>query len=153
MAVETPETAARTPAPSLADALPARTIGLILLSVLLGGVGQLLFKAALDTMGALELSLQMLLTLLSSPLMWLGLVVYAASALLWLLALIHTDLSLAYPFLSLTYVIVLVGGVICFDEHVTLLRLAGVGAIVLGLFIIARSSRGGSRNDNNRDPE
>lgn len=134
----------------LADKLPQtisergfRTMHLILISVLLAGVGQLVFKAALNQIGELAISFQTLIDLATTPLMLLGLVIYGASALLWLLALMTVDLSFAYPFLSLTYVIVLGGGVLFFDEQLTVLRIVGASLVVAGLIIIARGSQPG----------
>ncbi len=114
------------------------SVGLILLSVLLAGSGQLIFKAALNQIGQLQLSLEMFVKLATSPLLLLGLAVFGLSALLWLIALMKAELSFAYPFLSLTYVIVLVGGALLFHEQITLARIIGFIVIVTGLFVVAR---------------
>jgi drug/metabolite transporter (DMT)-like permease len=118
-----------------------QSIGLVLLSVTLGAAGQLMIKAAVNEMGPLQLSVQMMLKMVSSPLLIIALGIYAFSAILWLLALMKADLSFAYPFLSLTYVAVLLGGAVLFHEQVTLMRLVGFIVIVLGLVIITRSER------------
>jgi drug/metabolite transporter (DMT)-like permease len=60
---------------------------------------------------------------------------------LWLLALMKADLSFAYPFLSLTYIAVLIGGAVLFQENVTLPRVIGFAVIVSGVLIVARSEK------------
>lgn len=116
-------------------------VGLLLASVLLAAAGQLIFKAGLNQIGGLTISIEMAVSILSSPVMLLGLAVFAASAFLWLIALMRAELSFAYPFLSLSYVLVLLGGAFLFDESVTPLRVVGFAAIIFGLFIVASSAR------------
>ncbi len=116
-------------------------VGLVLMSVLLAAAGQLTFKAGLNQIGGLTLSLEMITSILTSPLMLIGLAIFAASALLWLIALMRAELSFAYPFLSLSYVLVLVGGAVLFDEQISPLRLMGFALIIIGLFVVASSAR------------
>jgi len=53
-------------------------------------------------------------------------------------ALTRTDLSLAYPFMAgLVFLLVLAVSVLFFSEQVTLWRLAGVAAILAGIWIIS----------------
>jgi multidrug transporter EmrE-like cation transporter len=118
-----------------------QSLGLVLLSVALGAVGQLTLKAAMNNLGGLNLSLDALLRMATSPLLIFGFVIYAASTALWLLALTKADLSFAYPFLSLTYIAVLVGGVLLFNEPLKIQRVISVIAIVIGVLIIARSEK------------
>lgn len=120
-------------------------IGMILLSVFLSAGGQLLFKAAMNDFGILELSIPALLRLLSNPLLLLGLAVFFISAVLWLVALLRADLSFAVPFLSVAYILVLLGSVVLFQENISLLRLSGFAVIILGLFVIARGEQRKSR--------
>lgn len=118
-----------------------KSVGLILTSVVFAGSGQLIFKAALNDIGTLTLEFSALIDLATSPLLLLGLAVFGLSALLWLIALMRAELSFAYPFLSLSYVIVLLGGALLFSEQITLPRLLGFGLIITGLVIVARDER------------
>ncbi len=122
------------------------SVGLVLLSVLFAAAGQLIFKAALNQIGKLTLSIELIGRLLTEPLMLVGLIVFAASAMLWLVALMRAELSFAYPFLSLSYVLVLIGGAVVFQETITPLRVAGFGAIIIGLFVVASSARQDASN-------
>jgi len=58
---------------------------------------------------------------------------------LWLIAMSKFELSYIYPFLSLNYVIILVGSQLLLGESVSLLRYGSVLLIVIGLVIISRS--------------
>jgi drug/metabolite transporter (DMT)-like permease len=58
----------------------------------------------------------------------------------------RAELSFAYPFLSLSYVLVLIGGAVVFQETITPLRVAGFGAIIIGLFVVASSARQDASN-------
>lgn len=124
------------------DTISSANLGslwLVIISVVLAGSGQLVFKAALNGMGELTLSLEMFLGLATNPVLLLGLGIYGLSALLWLLALMRAELSFAYSFLSLSYLIVLLGGGLLFQEEITGERLPGFALIILGILIVARS--------------
>ena len=118
-----------------------QSIGLVLASVACGAVGQLTLKAGMNSLGPLELSVNTLISMATSPLLIVGIAIFGVSTLLWLLALMKADLSFAYPFLSLTYIAVLVGGAILFHEKVTLPRVIGFAVIVTGVLIVARSEQ------------
>jgi len=118
-----------------------QSIGLVLASVACGAVGQLTLKAGMNSLGPLELSLNTFVSMVTSPLLLVGIAIFGVSTVLWLLALMKADLSFAYPFLSLTYIAVLVGGAILFHEKVTLPRVVGFAVIVTGVLIVARSEQ------------
>ncbi len=118
-----------------------QSIGLIIASVACGAVGQLILKAGMKSLGPLQLSLNTLISMATSPLLLVGIAVFGVSTLLWLLALMKADLSFAYPFLSLTYIAVLIGGAVLFQENVTLPRVVGFAVIVAGVLIVARSEQ------------
>jgi drug/metabolite transporter (DMT)-like permease len=115
----------------------------ILASGVLGVAGQILLKRAMTTLGPLSLQLDGLpglaLALVLNPLVVLGLAVYLSGTALWLLALSRVDLSFAYPFASLNYILVLLASWLLLGERPTPLRLAGVALICLGVWAISRS--------------
>jgi multidrug transporter EmrE-like cation transporter len=76
---------------------------------------------------------------LGSPLVWLGLVLYGASAVLWLWVLSRLDVSLAYPLVSLGFVLTFVLGVWWLGEPFSWARLAGCTLIVAGVVVLARA--------------
>ena len=68
-----------------------------------------------------------------------GLVVYFASALVWLIVLAKVDVSLAYPFVSLGVVLTALLGCLFFGEIITLPRLFAILCICIGVVVLARS--------------
>ena len=116
----------------------------ILISVVIGGVGQVLLKKGMDDIGQLTLSLpwrQLGATLWrigTNPYVFIGLVVYLGATVFWLVALSRVDLSYAYPCASLSYVILLLASWLLLKESITPVRLIGTLIICLGVFIIYR---------------
>jgi len=91
--------------------------------------------------GKLQLSLDTLIHMATNPLLIVGIAIFGVSTLLWLFALAKADLSFAYPFLSLTYLAVLIGGAFLFGDKVTVPRVLGFAVIIIGVFIVARSDQ------------
>lgn len=114
----------------------------ILISVLGGAAGQVLLKKGMASMGPLTLSPSQLGSVLvriaSSPYVLVGLAVYVASTLFWLVALSRVDLSYAYPFASLSYLVMLGAAWFLFKEDLSALRLVGTMVVCAGVLLIAR---------------
>jgi drug/metabolite transporter (DMT)-like permease len=116
----------------------------ILISVLVSVVGQLLLKKGMDDIGQLTLSLPwrqlgaMLWRTGTNPFVFIGLVVNLIAIIFWLVALSNVDLSYAYPFVSLSYVVMLIASWLLLKENITPIRLLGTFVICLGVFIIYR---------------
>jgi drug/metabolite transporter (DMT)-like permease len=68
-----------------------------------------------------------------------GLLLYVTGTVFWLSALSRVDLSYAYPFASLSYVIMLAASWLLFHENITVVRLLGTLIVALGVFVISRS--------------
>src|SRR5215472_16335266 len=119
-------------------------IGLILASVVLGVVGQLALKAGMARAGPLSLGDASILGLawriFGRPAVWVGLSLYGVGTLFWIVALSQVELGYAYPFLSLSYVLVLLTGWALFREEIPPLRLLGVAAVCFGIYVIAGTS-------------
>lgn len=75
----------------------------------------------------------------------LGLIAYTASVFCWLLTLARLPLSLAYPSLSLSYLLVYLGATLlpAFDEPTSLARVAGVVLVVIGVILVGRQPEEG----------
>ena len=58
---------------------------------------------------------------------------------LWLVAMSKFELSFIYPFMSLNYVVIIIGSQLLLNESVSLSRYIAVGFIGVGLFFISRS--------------
>jgi undecaprenyl phosphate-alpha-L-ara4N flippase subunit ArnE len=68
-----------------------------------------------------------------------GLILYAASTVLWILALSSIPLTAVYPFTALTYVLVNVLAVALLGERLSSQGLIGMGVVLFGLFLVATS--------------
>lgn len=115
----------------------------ILISVLAGAIGQILLKKGVSNMGALTLSLGQLPGILwrvaTNPYVVFGLLIYVTGTVFWLAALSRVDLSYAYPFASLSYIVMLVASWLLFKEDISLTRIVGTLVVGVGILIISRS--------------
>ncbi len=118
-------------------------IPLILFTVLTNAVAQILLKRGMLSLGPLDFSasspLVTIFRVVFQPFVFGGLCVFVISMASHLYVLSKAELSFAYPFLSLAYVVVLAFAWFAFDEQVGLLRIAGVALICLGTVLVARS--------------
>lgn len=114
----------------------------LLLSVTGVVFAQLSIKKGLNGMGDVRVFSRTMKTyrdILLSPYVISGLCIYVLSMLLWLYALTRVDLSFAYPFLALSYVMILIASGIYLGERITPLRALGVLVICLGVLIVSNS--------------
>jgi drug/metabolite transporter (DMT)-like permease len=122
---------------------PAMLIGLILFSVLLAAGAQLTLKHGMnqvaDSSGALQLTSSSIKDVVTTPAVWGGLLLFGLSAMVWLAVLSRTSLSFAYPFASLTYVLILLADRFVLNETVPALRWAGVFLIMVGIVLVAQT--------------
>lgn len=116
----------------------------LIVSIVCAVVGQILLKQGMREIGPVTLSLAglpgFLLRLGTSPWVVTGMGLYLGGSLFWLTALSRIDLSLAYPFAGLNYVLILLASHLLFGEALSPLRVAGVLLIALGVSLIARSA-------------
>jgi len=119
---------------------------LLLAGVALNAAAQLLLKAATRVSGALvtdtgAVSWDAALKVLQAVPLWLGLSCYAVSVFLWIAALSRVSVSIAYPLLSIGYVVNAFAAAALFDEPLTAAKLAGIAIIIAGVFILARAAQ------------
>ena len=97
----------------------------------------------MNTIGKFDFSsgslVSMLPVVVLNPYVIGGLAVLIFSMGLHLMALSRVELSFAYPFLSVSYILVLFAGYFLFGETVNTSRVVGVVLICGGTFFIARS--------------
>jgi multidrug transporter EmrE-like cation transporter len=125
------------------DHLVSPAYGLILAGVVLNAVGQLLLKAGTNAVGRYEFAAHnfapVAARLAFEPHIIGGILCYLASLVVWLMGLSRLDVTIAYPMLSLGYVLNAVAAWYLLGESLGVLRIAGIGFIVVGVFLIARS--------------
>lgn len=112
---------------------------LILACVALGVFGQLALKQGMLALGGqLEPRVGILLQAVTQPFVLLGLGLYAVSMALWLLVLTRAPLSVAYPMLSLGYVVVAVLSRWLFAEPLTGVKMLGILLVCFGVALLAQ---------------
>jgi len=120
------------------------TFSLVLAGVLLNAAAQLLLKAGTNRVGEFSFSLGNIVPvgtqlLLSAPIV-AGLGCYVVSVVVWILALSRVPVSVAYPMLSLGYVVNAFAAWMLFGESLAMQKLVGIGFIIVGVFLVARSA-------------
>ena len=115
----------------------------LLTGVLLNAAAQLLLKAGTNVMGVITLTRDdwpdTLMRMATQGYFITGVIFYGVSLIVWILGLSRVPVSIAYPMLSLGYVINAVAAHYLFGEMVTVTRWLGIGFIILGVWLVARS--------------
>jgi len=119
-------------------------IALALLATLIATLGQLLLKSGMRQVGPVSLTnlshpLPLLLTVFTNPLILIAVPLYVAGFLTWLIVLSKLDLSYAYPFLAVTYVLVPLFSWLFLGEQVPLMRWVGIAVICVGLVLVGQA--------------
>ena len=145
MALEVP-----TPEPLAAGAArPAGivSIALVVVSVGFAIAGQLTLKSAMNHVGRIGSAEvravgETTARLAREPRLWSGLLLFGISSIFWLVVLSRVPLSVAYPFVVISYIIIVLLSRLVLHEHVPALRWAGVFVVATGIAIIGLSFRG-----------
>lgn len=113
----------------------------IISSVVLSSAAQMVLKIGAGKAGlaAGPSAAGFLLAAAINPFVIAGVAMHVAALALWLFALRERDVSYAYPFIALGFVLVLVMSALWLREPVGASRIAGVALIVGGLVLIGRS--------------
>jgi len=126
------------------DAAWWSTFALLMIAMCLTVTGELLLKSGMNRHGELNVSLDTLVPtavkLFSSPFVLGGFAFVFSGALFWLAVLSRWPLSLAYPLLSISYIIGIIASVLILKEKVNAIQIVGVFVIILGVFLISRSA-------------
>ena len=116
---------------------------LLLTGVLLNATAQLLLKAGTNAVGRFEFAAANLVPVASKvvfePHILAGCFCYGISLIVWIMGLSRVEVSIAYPLLSLGYIINALAAWYLFGESLTALRLAGIGFIVVGVCCVVRT--------------
>jgi multidrug transporter EmrE-like cation transporter len=118
---------------------------LILTGVGLNAAAQLLLKSATRPLGAFtvfngETLLSSVGILAYSAPFWAGMMCYAASVCVWIAALSKAPVSVAYPMLSLGYVVVAGISALWWGESLTMPKVLGIALICAGVLLVSRST-------------
>lgn len=115
----------------------------LMTGVVLNAGAQLLLKAGTNVLGVLTLTRDnwpdTLGRMATQGHFVLGALCYVLSLFVWILGLSRVPVSVAYPLLSVGYVVNAIAAHFLFGEAVTLTRWTGIGFIVVGVWLVARS--------------
>jgi drug/metabolite transporter (DMT)-like permease len=111
--------------------------------MLLNAGAQLLLKAGTNALGVVSLGVndwtRQLGRIALEPHITAGMGCYVVSLFVWIMGLSRVPVSVAYPMVSLGYIINAIAAHYLFGESVTLARWLGIGFIIVGVWLVARS--------------
>lgn len=119
-------------------------LGLILLSVTCSAAAQISLKLGMSSGPMASIlarndAVETALAVATQPYVILGLGLYGAGAVVWLFVLSRIDVSLAYPFVGLGFILTMALAAAFLGEQVTLLRVVGTLLVVGGVYLVGRS--------------
>lgn len=121
--------------------MPLKSLLLIFLSVALSALAQIAMKSGMSST-AVQVSIKQgsmlssYFSMLTTPMVLVGLFSYAIGALVWLRVLSVVDVSQAYPFVALGFVITMAMGILLLGEVPHATRLLGAGLLLVGVWLI-----------------
>lgn len=114
----------------------------IALTTLLGVYGQLILKWRIGRLDAFPAAagerVRYVTAFALDPWVLTAMAGAVVAAGCWVAALSRLSLSEAYPFVSATFVLVMIASAVFFDDRITVLKAAGAALIVLGLVVGSR---------------
>lgn len=123
--------------------LTFRIFLLIFLTVIIEGFADLFMKKGLISTGITYIGFneawEFISGSASSIFIWTGMLMYLLNFILWITVLRNTELSIAYPVLSTSYVIVPLLAIIFLHEYIPFLRWVGIASIIIGVFFVSKS--------------
>ena len=123
--------------------MTAFTLSMLFTGVLLNAGAQLLLKAGTNAVGHFEFVAANIVPvgwrLATEPHIMGGMVCYVLSLAVWIVGLSRIPVSVAYPMLSIGYVVNALAAWYLFGEAVTPMRLTGIGVIIVGVWLVTRS--------------
>ncbi len=118
-------------------------IPLILSSVFLNALAQIFIRQGMLKLGSVSFNMEqiwnMALSVFTNMYLLSGMFSYGISIILWMIVLSKVNVSLAYPFLSVGYVVTAVLAYLIFKEPLTVQKILGIAIICLGVVILTYS--------------
>tara|TARA_B100000686_G_C15783360_1_gene476092 strand:+ start:34 stop:405 length:372 start_codon:yes stop_codon:yes gene_type:complete len=117
---------------------------IIIISVLLNALAQIFLKIGMKKFAPIDLQnnlLQTSIAIILNPYIIGGFISYGASIILWLWVLSKVEVSLAYPFQALGYILVTILAWLIFHEEINILRIFALVFITIGLILLALSAK------------
>ncbi len=119
----------------------------LLPAMLFSTTGELFLKKGMNEIGVFDFVsvstiAPMLIKIFTNPNIWIGFIGFGGGSIFWLSVISRVPLSLAYPMLALSYVIVVVESWIFLGEGLNPLRVAGSLVVGLGVALVGLGSAG-----------
>ncbi len=115
---------------------------LVLAGVLLNAIAQFALKASTLTTGPIGLATSEIVTGLARvatvPWFWVGCFCYGISVIVWILALSRVPVSIAYPMLSLGYVLNALAARLWLGEPLGSMKTLAIAIIIGGVFLLVQ---------------
>ena len=119
------------------------TFGFIFTGIMLNAIAQLLLKAGTNAVGAIHLTAENWFSIgikLATQLPIIGgLTCYVISVVVWIIGLSRVDVSIAYPLLSLGYIVNAIGAWYLLGEVISIQRMVAIGVIIIGVALLVKS--------------
>lgn len=113
-------------------------------TIILNASSQILMKKGMIEVGTIADNAGNVISTLQSavfnPWLILGLTTMTISMVSHILVLSKLEVGFVFPFISLAYLIVAVAGIVFFQETFSVERFAGIGVIMFGCYLVARSA-------------
>ena len=124
--------------------MPIAVVGLILLSVTLSAIAQISLKIGMSSPPVATALAQgeagrIALSVVATPHILTGLACYGLGMVVWLAVLAKVDVTIAYPFVGLGFLVTLALGVLLLGESMSATRLIGTVLVVLGVMLTPQS--------------
>ena len=119
------------------------TFGFILTGIFLNAIAQLLLKKGTNAIGAIHLTTENWFSIgvqLATQLPIIGgLTCYVISVGVWIFGLSRVDVTIAYPLLSIGYIVNAIGAWYFLGEMMSLQRMLAIGVIIIGVALLVKS--------------
>jgi drug/metabolite transporter (DMT)-like permease len=116
---------------------------LVFVAVVFNTAAQLVLKVGIDRIGVFTFHwsnfIPIVLKVMASPWIIVGIIIYVGSMGIWLMVLSRIPVSVAYPIASLGYLTSAIAAYYFLGENVTMLRIAGIIVILVGVYMVAKS--------------
>ncbi len=117
---------------------------LLSICILSAAIAQFCLKKGVVRLGELNFSLSgiwnVILQIFQNPWLFVGMILFGSSFVVWLFVLPKFNLNIAYPISVATQIIILsVAGIFLLNESLSLLQIGGVAFIIFGIFLLSKA--------------
>jgi multidrug transporter EmrE-like cation transporter len=120
-----------------------KNIFLIIGSVFLNACAQIIMRKTMIQIGEINLEHRNILSylpqLIGNIFLWGSFLCYGLSICIWIIVLSKVEVSYAYAFSSLGYILVVIMGSLLLHEQVSMIRILGIIVVCFGIILVARS--------------